>query len=122
MSTWAALGLAFAGLVPTASSAAAAANATILPLAFISDTFLQAEDGLGVLSDIADWFPLKPFANAFQDVFNPLVEPPAFDWRALGVMTAWGVVGVVVAIKYFRWEPHPAGDNRRGRRARQLST
>jgi ABC-2 type transport system permease protein len=122
VSTWAALGLALAGLVPTASSAAAAANATILPLAFISDTFLQADDGLGVLSDIADWFPLKPFANAFQDVFNPLVDAPAFDWRALGVMAAWGVVGVVLAIKYFRWEPHPAGNDRRARRARQLST
>jgi ABC-2 type transport system permease protein len=122
VTTWAALGLALAGLVPTASSAAAAANAILLPLAFISDTFIQSDDGLGVLSDIAAFFPLKPFANAFQDVFNPLVEAPAFNWSALAVMAAWGAVGVVVAVRFFRWEPHPAGSNRRARRARQAST
>jgi len=120
-SAWSALGLALAGVVPTASSAAAAANAIILPLAAISDTFFTPDNGLEVLSDIADYFPLKPLANAFQDVFNPLVDAPAVDWSSIGIVGAWGVVGTAVAVRFFRWEPHPAGVNRRARRARQLS-
>jgi ABC-2 type transport system permease protein len=120
-SAWSALGLALAGVVPTASSAAAAANAIILPLAAISDTFFTPDNGLEVLSDIADYFPLKPLANAFQDVFNPLVDAPAVDWSSLGIVGAWGVIGTAVAVRFFRWEPHPAGVNRRARRARQLS-
>ena len=80
VATFAALGMAVAGLVPSASSAAAVANATILPLAFISNIFVPMEDPPAWLSTIGDIFPLKPFASSFQDAFNPLVEAPAFDW------------------------------------------
>lgn len=115
VSAWSALGLAIAGLVPTASSSAMTATATLMPLAFISDVFIQSDDGLGVLSDVASLFPLKPFANGMQDVFNPFVEAPAIDWAGIATMAAWGVIGVFVAIRFFRWEPHVGGTRRRRR-------
>lgn len=124
VTSWSALGFAVAGLVPTASSAGAVANATILPLGFISDVFLQTGDNdLGILSDIASVFPLKPFANSFQDAFNPFVDAPAIDIGNLLVIAAWGAVGVVVGLRYFRWEPNPAGlsTRRRGRRATSVN-
>ena len=119
--TWAALGLALAGLVPTASSAAAAANAILLPLAFISDTFIQSDDGLGVLSDIAVRLPTETVRQRVPGRVQPARRGAGLRLAALAVMAAWGIGGVVVAVKYFRWEPHPAGNNRRARRARQAS-
>lgn len=111
---FAALGMALASIIKTASSASAAANATILPLAFISDVFV-ATDGDSALTTIANLFPLKPFVNAFQDCFNPFVAAPAFDWGALGFVAAWGLLGLGIAMKKFTWEPSGAGP--RGRRA-----
>jgi ABC-2 type transport system permease protein len=115
VASFAALGMALASLVKTATSASAVANATILPLAFISDVFVASDQTDGFLNTLANLFPLKPFVNAFQDCFNPLVDGPAFDWAALGFIGAWGAVGLLLALKKFSWEP--SGSNPRGRRA-----
>jgi ABC-2 type transport system permease protein len=116
--SFAALGMAVAGAVKSASSASAIANAIILPLAFISDVFVATDDESG-LSRIASFFPLKPFVNAFQDCFNPFVDAPAFDWAALAFIAAWGAVGLLIAVKNFRWEPSGAAP--RGRSARRAA-
>ncbi len=117
VASFAALGMAVAALVPTASAAAAVANATILPLAFVSNVFIVIEQPPRWLELIGDAFPLKAFAVSFQDAFNPLVEAPAIDWGALGFMVVWGVAGMVVAVRRFRWEPNTGGRSR-GRRSR----
>jgi ABC-2 type transport system permease protein len=118
VAAFAALGMAVAGLVPSASSASAVANATILPLAFISNVFIPIEDPPKWLATVGDIFPLKPFASSFQDAFNPLVGAPAFDWGALARVAAWGIAGLVVALTSFRWEPTPGGPTRRRGAAR----
>ena len=56
---------------------------------------------------LGDILPLKPFAQAFQDCFNPAVDAPAFDWARLARVAAWGVVGLLVALRWFKWEPVP---------------
>lgn len=113
---FAALGMALASVIKSASSAAAAANATILPLAFISDVFVVTDGAPGLLTTIANLFPLKPFVNAFQDCFSPLVEGPAFNWSSLAFVAAWGAFGLLVALKKFTWEPSGAAP--RGRRSK----
>jgi ABC-2 type transport system permease protein len=117
VAAFAALGMAVAGLIPSASSAAAVANATILPLAFVSNVFVPIEDPPGWLATLGDIFPLKPFASSFQDAFNPVVEAPGFDWTAVARIAAWGIAGLVVALTSFRWEP-TTGRPARRRRAR----
>ncbi len=102
---FAALGMACAAAIPNARSASAVANATILPLSFISNVFIPLEDPPVWLDKVGDFFPLKPFVVAFQDAFNPLTEAPAFDWSSLGWVALWGVGGAVVAVRKFRWEP-----------------
>ena len=119
VSTFAALGMALVSLIKSASSSAAVVNATILPLAFISDVFV-ATDPDSTLAMIANLFPLKPFVNAFQDCFNPFVDAPAFAPDKLAFVAAWGIVGGVIAIKRFSWEPSGAAP-RRGRKARQAA-
>lgn len=119
VSSFAALGLAIAGLVPNADSAPAVANATILPLAFISDVFIPLDDPPRWLELIGDIFPLKPFVNAFQNTLNPFVDAPAFSWSKLAVVVAWGVGGALLATKTFSWEPSTgAGGGRKRRRRR----
>jgi ABC-2 type transport system permease protein len=117
VASFAAMGMAVAGLCPTAQAASALANVIILPMAFISDVFIPIEDPPQWLATLGDVLPLKPFAQAFQNCFNPAVEPPAFEWGRLARVAAWGVAGLVVALKWFRWEPSRGGTTRH-RRAR----
>jgi ABC-2 type transport system permease protein len=118
VAAFAALGLAIAGVVPNADSAPAVANATILPLAFVSDVFIPLDDPPRWLEVIGDVFPLKPFVNAFQNTLNPFVDAPAFSWGKLTVVAAWGIGGAVLARSNFTWEPS-TGRGRRPRRGRR---
>lgn len=117
VAAFAALGLACAAVVPNARSAPALANATILPLAFVSNVFIPLEDPPGWLDFVGDFFPLKPFATAFTDAFNPLVDAPAFAWGRLGWVALWGVAGAAAAVRWFKWEPAADGGSRRRRSA-----
>jgi len=117
VSAFAALGLAVAGAVPSAQAAPAVANATLLPLAFVSDVFIAADDPPRWMVVLGNAFPLKPFANSFQAVFNPNVDAPGFEWAKLAFIAAWGVVGAVVALRWFKWEPQPGATPRRRRSA-----
>ncbi len=118
VSAFAALGLAVASLVPNAESAPAVANATILPLAFVSDVFIPLQDPPRWLEVVGNIFPLKPFVNAFQNTLNPFVEAPGFSWGKLAVIVAWGVGGALVAVRTFAWEPATSGSRRKRRRGR----
>ena len=119
VAAFAALGLAIAGIVPNADSAPAVANATILPLAFVSDVFIPLDNPPRWLELLGDVFPLKPFVNAFQNTLNPLVDAPGFSWGKLAVVAAWGVGGVLLARSTFDLgAEHQTVDDGRGRRSR----
>ena len=117
VAAFAALGMAVASLVPSAQAAPAVANATILPLAFVSDVFIPASDPPRWMEVLGDVFPLKPFVNSFQAVFDPFVEAPGFMWDKLAFVTLWGVAGTIVAVRWFKWEPPRKRATTRGRRA-----
>jgi ABC-2 type transport system permease protein len=122
VSAFAALGMMVAALVPTAASAGAVANATILPLAFVSNVFIvTGEDAPAWMTTIGNFFPLRPFVESFQDAFNPFVDAPAMSWGRMAYVALWGAVGLFVAVKRFRWEPQPGGTTRRRRSARQAA-
>lgn len=101
---WSALALAVAGLATNGQAAPAIANATILPLAFISGIFFPVESGPDWLASIARAFPLRPFVAAFSDQWNPLIDPE-FPYSDLAVLVVWGLVGGWIAIRRFTWEP-----------------
>jgi ABC-2 type transport system permease protein len=110
--TFASLGLAVAGVAPNSQAAPAIANATILPLAFVSGIFFPMDTAPGWLQTVAGWFPLRPFGAAFTDQWNPMVVP-SFPWSEFAVLFAWLAVGVAVAARTFSWDPRPAGRRRR---------
>ncbi|MDP8958826.1 MAG: ABC transporter permease [Actinomycetota bacterium] len=124
VATFAALGLTLAAFSPTGDSAPAIANVTLLPLAFISDVFIPlSEDAPRWLQLLGGLFPLKHFVHAFQHPFNPFVQQAGrIQWDHLAVMAAWGVVGVVLALRFFSWEPrHGERVGRRRRRRRRAA-
>jgi ABC-2 type transport system permease protein len=117
-----ALGVAIAGLIRSQEAAPAVTNAIILPMAFISNTFIAVDDSampawLDVISRI---LPLRPFVESIQAPFNPTVDPPGFLPANLAILVAWGVFGLVVAARTFKWEPI-ADVSRPSRRHRRSS-
>jgi ABC-2 type transport system permease protein len=106
---FAALGLALVSLVRSSSAVQGIASTVILVLAFVSDIFLIGVELPPWLSTIGSIFPLKHFANALGDAFNPFLPGSGFAWDDLAVMAAWGVAGVLVALWRFSWEPYAEG-------------
>lgn len=109
---FAALGLAAVSLVPTPGATQAVTNGGLILLAFISDIFIVALPGW--LDSLGWVFPLKHFVNAVADAFNPYLTGPGLYWDHLAVMAAWGVAGMLVALRFFRWEPRPDRARPRG--------
>lgn len=98
------LGIALTAAIPSQDAAAAIVNALLLPLYFLSGVFIP-EDQLpnGVIS-FADVFPVRHFFDAFFDAYVP-AGGPSVSWDNLAVVALWGIAGLLLAIKFFRWTP-----------------
>jgi ABC-2 type transport system permease protein len=119
---FAALGLLVAAIAPNGSAATAIANATLLPLAFISGVFIvPSEDPPGWVEAVADFFPLKHFAEPFIAGFNPAGDVSKIYWGDLAFMAVWGVVGLFLAVRLFKWEPTTGGSRAGWRRTRETA-
>jgi len=99
------LGLALSIAIPSEQAAPPITNFTVLPLYFLSGVFVpESEIPDGVLS-FASLFPIRPFFQAFLTAYDPLTAGAGFDWGHLAVIAAWGVAGILVTMRYFRWAP-----------------
>lgn len=101
--TFCALGLAITSVIPNEEAAPAVVNAAILPLSFISDVFVDSSQAPQWMQTVADIFPIKHFAQAMLASFDPTFrEWSGSDLLILGV---WGIVGLLLALRFFSWEP-----------------
>ncbi len=100
-----ALGLAMTAAVPNADAATAIVNAVVLPLLFISDVFIRLDDAPRWLVTLGEIFPVKHLSEALQTAFNPFETGAGLEPVHLGIMAAWGVVGMLLAARFFSWEP-----------------
>jgi ABC-2 type transport system permease protein len=101
-----ALGLAFTVVIPNSEAAPALVNASILPLLFISGVFIPIEDAPAWLRTLADVFPVRHFMEALIESFVPPPENES-GWLLgqLAIVAAWGAGGLVIAARWFSWEP-----------------
>jgi ABC-2 type transport system permease protein len=101
-----ALGLACTAIIPNADSAPAIVNGTVLPLLFLSGVFIPIDDGPAWVRTFAGIFPVRPFLKAVVEAFIPPGSNPS-GWHpaALALVAVWGVVGLLLASRFFRWEP-----------------
>jgi len=97
-----ALGLAVTALIPNADAAAAIVNATILPILFLSGIFIAFDNQTpSWILWIARIFPVRHFATGMQAGFLGT----AFHWTDVLVVAAWGAAALLLAIRFFSWEP-----------------
>lgn len=113
--SFAALALALTAAVPNADAAPPVVNAAILPLLFVSGIFFPVgDDSPAWIRVIGDVFPVKHFADAMRDAYladvtvtvrGVTVHPFQFHWSDVLVIAAWGVLGLILAARFFSWEP-----------------
>jgi ABC-2 type transport system permease protein len=97
-----ALGLAITVVVPNADASAAVVNAAIFPLLFLSGIFIPFGNNTpSWILWIARIFPVRHFASGMQAAFLGT----AFQWTDVLIVAAWGLGGMIVAARYFSWEP-----------------
>ena len=101
---FAGLGLAAAALIRSAEGVSAVVNVVVLPMAFLSGAFGPTQDFPAVLQAIADVLPLTYFIDIVDGVY---LDGDSFfaDPKALTIVLAWGLAGVVVALRRFGWMP-----------------
>jgi ABC-2 type transport system permease protein len=99
------LGFAVASVITNADSAQPLTQAIILPLYFISGVFIPLSTMPGWLTDIASYFPVRHLAESLLTAYNPHTTGNGIAWSDLGIVAAWGVVGLAVALRRFSWLP-----------------
>jgi ABC-2 type transport system permease protein len=100
-----ALGIALTAAIPSEDSAAPISNVAVLPLYFLSGIFIpESEIPAGILQ-FADLFPIRHFFEAFFASYDPAAAGAGFEWGHLAIVAAWGAVGLVLAVRFFRWAP-----------------
>jgi ABC-2 type transport system permease protein len=102
-----ALGLAITGAVRSAEGSSAIVNAVYLPMTFISGVFFSIESLPRFLEIVADASPLTHLLRLLRSAFiegDGIASSPG----AVAVLVAWGLGGLVVALRTFRWEPREA--------------
>ena len=97
------VGYAISTLIRAEESATPILQATVLPLYFISGVFFPEDQVPDWLLSIADFFPIRHLSQALLQAYDPL--DAGFAWGHLGILLAWGAVGLALAARRFKWVP-----------------
>ena len=99
----AALGVAFAHVIPNFESTAAYVNAVFLPVVFVSFYAFDTASAPAFLRNVADALPLKPLIDG---LYGAMVSGSGLSGNldALAVIALWGVFGIWLAVRGFTWE------------------
>jgi ABC-2 type transport system permease protein len=97
-----ALGFAITSVIPNADASPAIVNASILPLLFLSGVFIPlGSNAPAWIVWVARIFPVRHFAEGMQAGFLGT----AFHWTDVLFVAAWGLGGLLFAVRFFSWEP-----------------
>jgi ABC-2 type transport system permease protein len=99
------LGIALTAAIPSQDAAAPIVNALLLPLYFLSGVFIPDDQLPSGVTHFAGIFPIRHFFEAFFDVYDPGKTGASVQWDNLAVVAIWGVAGLLIAIRRFRWTP-----------------
>src|SRR5271170_7430897 len=99
----AALGVAFAHVIPNFESTAAYVNAVFLPVVFVSFFVFDSSSAPGFLRTIAEALPLTPL---IEGLHGAMVTGKGLgeNLDALAVIALWGAFGLYFAVRGFSWE------------------
>lgn len=104
------LGIATSSLLRNAKAASAILTPVVLVLQFTSGVFVVFTQLPSFLQTFAEFFPLKWLAQGMRSVFLPEefahVEA-RMSWEhgtTAAILAVWFVIGLVVAVRTFRWQ------------------
>jgi ABC-2 type transport system permease protein len=92
------------GFIRSLEGSSAIVNVIVLPMAFLSGSFGPTRHYPQALRAIGAVLPLKPLIDLINGIYlhgQQIWDRP----RAVGILLAWGIFGMAVAIRKFRWEP-----------------
>jgi ABC-2 type transport system permease protein len=101
---FAGMGLGAASLIRSAEGASAVVNVIVLPMTFLAGGFGPTRDFPEFLKAVADVLPLTYLINIVVGVVyesKSIWDQPT----AIAVLAAWGIAGILVAIRRFDWQP-----------------
>jgi ABC-2 type transport system permease protein len=104
VAAFAGMGFAAAALIRSADGASAVINLILLPMAFISGSFVPTQEYPEWLQTLGDVLPLKHLIDLLRGVYldgMPIWDAPG----SVAVVAAWGLAGALVAARRFGWEP-----------------
>lgn len=101
---FAALGLGITAAVRSAEGSSAVVNIVYLPMAIVSGTFFSTHAYPGFLKAIAEVLPLTHFTTLTRHIMLD-GRPIWTQGTEVGAVAIWGAIGLVAAVKGFRWEP-----------------
>jgi ABC-2 type transport system permease protein len=100
---FAALGVAFAHVIPNFESTAAYVNAVFLPVVFLSFYVFDSSSAPSFLRHIAEALPLLPL---IEGIYAAIVTGSGLSHHLddLAVIGLWGAFGLYFAVRGFSWE------------------
>ena len=101
---FAGMGIGASALIRSSDGASAVVNVVLLPMAFLSGSFGPRTDLPEFLRAVADVLPLTYFLQIVNGVYLH-GESLFSDLGAVAVVAAWGLAGVLVALRRFSWMP-----------------
>ena len=101
------LSFAASTFIGAADAAPPAVNLAVLPLYFISGVFVPEDQIPSFLRHVADLFPVRHLSEA---LLKPFIDTHGSGLAAghLLIVAIWGVAGLVLATRTFRWTPRIA--------------
>jgi ABC-2 type transport system permease protein len=98
-----AIGFAISGFARNAETAASYANLITFPMLFLSGVFFDLKSAPTWLQPVTKVLPLSYLVNALRD---PMTRNRGLGatWGDLVVLVGTFVVGMAVAVRFFRWE------------------
>lgn len=105
---WSACGTAISAVIRDVTSGQALLQAVLLPIVFFSGVFFTISGDPHWLATFSKWLPAEPFV----DMLTKSVQI-SHGWYTLPlhdvlVLLAWTVISVVIAVRFFSWEPYRA--------------
>jgi ABC-2 type transport system permease protein len=94
-----------ASLIGNIDAAQPVTLAIVLPLCFLSGVFIPVLELPRWLIDVGKIFPVHAQADALLAAYNPHTTGSGLRWGDLAVLAAWGVAGLIYAMRRFSWLP-----------------
>jgi ABC-2 type transport system permease protein len=100
-----ALGFVLSAATRSEGAAAALSSLIALPLYFVSGLFAHNDMMPASVRHLGEVFPVNRIFTALAIAFDPKTTGSGLRGWDLAVVCMWGVAGLVLACRFFRWSP-----------------